>query len=328
MRVTPGFDTLNSLVICDEDRVQYYPATVYNGTNHMVVWSDERFVDDNWYVVAARVTPQGAVLDTGTCIGNGGTQREYCPDIEYDGDRCLAVWYHYNTPYGVYGRFINDAGQAQGSVFNIASTDLYYYVNPRLAFDGINYLVVWVDRPGTYYNIYGQIVSPSGILLGSQISIALDDQTQYYPEIIWDGNFYVVIWREGNYFIKGQRIDANGQLIGSAFQISATSANNRLYPAIAASNTNYLVAWSEYAGSLYNIWGNIDQVIGIEDLKAKSITEHKNATIIAGPLELPDDRTYRIYDISGREVDQKQMGQGVYFIEVDGIIEQKVIKVR
>jgi hypothetical protein len=177
--------------------------------------------------------------------------------------------------------------------------------------------------------VYGQLVSPDGSLIGNKITIAADTVNQYYPDVVWDGNFFVVIWREGNYYIKGQRIDSNGQLFGTNFAISATSLNTRLYPAIAASNMNYLVAWSEYRNSLYNIWGNVDQVIGIDE-QEEVVNEDALfiSTIISGQVDLPKDRNCRVYDISGRVVEPLKMGKGIYFIEIDGKIIQKVVKVR
>jgi len=51
-------------------------------------------------------------------------------------------------------------------------------------------------------------------------------------------------------------------------------------------------------------------------------------TIFSGALHLPTDRKYRIYDISGREVDARCMAPGIYFVEANGKITAKIIKVK
>ncbi len=51
-------------------------------------------------------------------------------------------------------------------------------------------------------------------------------------------------------------------------------------------------------------------------------------TIFSGPLVLPKGRTCRVFDIMGRVVMPDVMKPGIYFVEVDGKIAQKVIKVR
>lgn len=51
------------------------------------------------------------------------------------------------------------------------------------------------------------------------------------------------------------------------------------------------------------------------------------ATIFAGPLLLPEGKQCKVIDITGRVVMPDKMKPGIYFIEVDGQIKQKVIKV-
>ena len=51
-------------------------------------------------------------------------------------------------------------------------------------------------------------------------------------------------------------------------------------------------------------------------------------TILSGPLKLPAGKTCRIFDVMGRVVTPDMMKPGIYFVEVDGKISQKVIKVR
>ncbi len=60
-------------------------------------------------------------------------------------------------------------------------------------------------------------------------------------------------------------------------------------------------------------------------------TKHKQfvgSTIIRGPVALPKERDCKLFDISGREVDISHLSAGIYFIELDNRIIQKVIKIR
>ncbi len=52
------------------------------------------------------------------------------------------------------------------------------------------------------------------------------------------------------------------------------------------------------------------------------------ATIFYGPLQLPSGNKCKLYDITGRVVDPDKIQPGIYFIEIDGVVTQKVVKVR
>jgi predicted outer membrane repeat protein len=52
------------------------------------------------------------------------------------------------------------------------------------------------------------------------------------------------------------------------------------------------------------------------------------ATIFSGPLHLPEGKTYKVLDVTGRVVTTQYMKPGIYFIEMDGKITQKVVKIR
>jgi hypothetical protein len=51
-------------------------------------------------------------------------------------------------------------------------------------------------------------------------------------------------------------------------------------------------------------------------------------TIFRGPLQLPEDKKCRVLDITGRVVESDKIQPGIYFIEIDGVVKQKVVKVR
>jgi parallel beta-helix repeat protein len=52
------------------------------------------------------------------------------------------------------------------------------------------------------------------------------------------------------------------------------------------------------------------------------------ATIISGPLMLPNGRDCKVFDITGRVIAPDKMKPGIYFIEIDGKITRKVVQVR
>lgn len=68
---------------------------------------------------------------------------------------------------------------------------------------------------------------------------------------------------------------------------------------------------------------------GIEEEKIKSVeNSNLSATIFRGPLLLPEGRDCKVFDITGRIVAPDKIKPGIYFIEVDGVITKKVVKVR
>ena len=51
-------------------------------------------------------------------------------------------------------------------------------------------------------------------------------------------------------------------------------------------------------------------------------------TLVSGPLPLPEGRNCRVFDISGRIVEATNIAPGVYFIEIDNEVVQKIVKIR
>lgn len=56
--------------------------------------------------------------------------------------------------------------------------------------------------------------------------------------------------------------------------------------------------------------------------------ECSDATVFNGPLRLPDGKDVKVFNVMGRQIHTIDPAPGIYFIEVDGKITRKVIKVR
>jgi len=73
------------------------------------------------------------------------------------------------------------------------------------------------------------------------------------------------------------------------------------------------------------------QQYGIEEESVtKPIASGRNltATIFRGPLQLPEGKECRVFDITGRVVEPSKIKPGIYFLEIGDKIVQKIIKVR
>lgn len=327
MRVTPQCDPIDFFVICQEDSVQNYPTVAFDGSNYIVAWADARFGE--YRIVSARVTPQGAVLDTGYCIGQTGVC-EQSPRIAFDGSRCLVVWKHeLSPPYGIYGRFVNSSAMPEDTVIVVDTCRSFKSKGPKITWDNNNYFVVWADMAAdTTYDIYGRLVSAQGGLVGNRITISNALGSQKMPDVVFDGTKYLVVWSDNDTVVVGQYVNTAGQLVGSSFIISNSTSNKRRDPCIAVSDTNFLVAWAE-EDTFFDIYGNSDLALEVKEGKKSILKREKSfSTVFTGNLELPKNRKYRLYDISGRVVDNQAMQSGIYFIEIDGKITQKIIKIR
>ena len=114
---------------------------------------------------------------------------------------------------------------------------------PLVAFDGTNYLVVWMKEiTSTNYEVYGQFIDTSGNLVETAFLIATtnaeEEDKLRAPAIAFGGNTYLVTWVNNGALI-GRLIDKSGNLVGTEISINSSAREN----AVAFDGTNYLVAW-------------------------------------------------------------------------------------
>jgi hypothetical protein len=326
VRVTPDCDSINSFNICSVAGVQVYPDVAFDGTNYMAVWSDLR-IAANSTVYAARVTQASVVLDpAGIQVGpaNGTMQKE--PSIEFIGDKYFVVWGHLTPPFGVTGRFVNLDGTL-GDTIHVANSSAEVH-STAIAYDGNKMFVVWNEYPGL---LRGQLVSTTGALIGSPFTIADNDVVVGSGSICFSGSEYFVIYgrRPGSYMeLWGRRYDTSANPILSPFMI-AEPTHDCADGYVVDGDEHYLCVWSRL---LYpaDIYGNLDVEVGIEIGGSDVIVQEipYTTTIINGPLLLPADKEYMVFDISGRVVTPDKIQPGIYFVVSDNRVIHKVIRVR
>jgi hypothetical protein len=309
--------------------VQADPAVACTGENYIVVWSDAWFTGAYYWLVASCVDTSGAILDTGHRIGAQAMRNELRPDIAFDGERCLVVWYNYNEPFGVYGRFVDQYGLPEDTVLTIAVTLASYNVDPSIVFAGDRYLIAWADKRFGYsdLDVMAQFVSTQGELIGTPVVIATGSGNQIQPAVAYDGNLLLVTWCEDPVAIFGQKLSPGGSILGGNFRISADLPFSRVSPAVRSSTQNFLVVWSETRDSESDIFGNIDVAAAVEESEPPP-TAWRKATIFNDRFDFPFQDDYRVYDISGRDVTGLRVSRGIYFVEYGDRLIQKIIIVK
>ena len=65
-----------------------------------------------------------------------------------------------------------------------------------------------------------------------------------------------------------------------------------------------------------------------EDFSAKAVDHEYGSTIISGNLFVPTDKQFKVFDISGRQVSPQNIKSGIYFIEIEGRITRKIVKIK
>jgi hypothetical protein len=343
-RISPSGVVLepNGIPISMTSPAERYPSVTFDGTNYFVVWLDYRY---NCDIFGARVSSSGLVLDTVAIMIDTVALGPGPPAVAFDGQNYLVVWSAYpgvGPPTDLYGIRVSHEGAVLDPAAFVVTNAPGHQRRPVIDFDGADYLVVWEDW--RYYqdsaNIYGARVDTSGAVLDSNgIIITSAQRHQGYPALVFDGVNHVVVWedkRNGAYYdIYGAKLDTSGSVIDT-FVLSTQTAHQRM-PAVACGITDQiLVAYSSWTfhinncpANTFRVWGKFHPLIGMEEAEPSTIRKHTlAATVFRGPLQLPEDKKCKVFDITGRVVEPSKIRPGIYFIEVDGIVTLKVVKVR
>ena len=315
MRVTPSLDTLGSITICnpsDPDLIQNDPSITFADSHYLVVWADEKHGGENYYYTTiGRVTPEGAVLDTGIRVNDSPGYSESRPNVAFDGERCLVVWT--SSSNGAFARFVSSEGLPDG---NRITLNTGYSGGANVAFGDTGYLVVWFV--GTYpeLELYATTVSRQGVL-GDTFAVISGSGCHRWADLVYDGTNFLVVWQTGDnnagQVIFGQFITPDGSLVGERFRISSDSYNRRWWPAIAASDSNFLVTWGQ--GTSSDIWGNVETgvtSIGEKPSRVRRILRSLTILKASDPSLAAENPV--VFDALGRNTDARNLHPGVYYV--------------
>ena len=199
-----------------------FPSVAFDGTNYLVVYG--KFTGTGYNLYGIRVTPVGQALGEFPIYTAPGSHA--LPRVVFGGSTYLVVWPDQVTASGANGfittqHILGARVSTDGVVLDpngiAIATAPGPQGNPSLAFDGTNYLVVWLDGTQDPVPLYGKRVKTDGTLLdGSASSLGIPIETtvtgKHDPTVTFDGTNHLVAWT----VVQGQNLNAPPNGIYSA----------------------------------------------------------------------------------------------------------------
>ena len=234
-------------------------SLAFGDTNYLVVWQDDRdFVTSNRNIYGCRIDKNGNVLDaSGIAISTASDTQQFGA-VAFGSTNYFVVWQdrrnYATSKWDIYGGRVGTDGSvidASGILMSSSANEQWYSAS---AFDGTNYLVVWMDSRNTYTSgndIYGIRVNSSGNILDTAIAISAASGSQNIPDVCFDGTNYLVVWEDNRNSgstgtdIYGARVSPAGVVLDTSGIAISTAADDQNDPSVAFDGTNYLVAWED-----------------------------------------------------------------------------------
>lgn len=149
--------------------------------------------------------------------------------------------------------------------------------DPDIAFDGVNYTVVWSEGPFPgEYRVMATRVSTDGTVLDSVVLFGMEAYQEFHPAIDFDGSRYLTVWHNYNYppyGVYGRFLTIGCQPEGREFPIKQTSASFWCKPDCAYGFDQYLVVWNEMNAGAINVYGQILTLDGFHTGEVLPIAE-------------------------------------------------------
>ena len=258
--------TSNGVTICNAAYTQYSPQIISDGSGGaIIVWHHDS--GPSYDIYAQRVDANGNVLwDTnGVAICNAfGNQ--YSPQITSDGSGgAIIVWQDYLSGNAdIYAQRVDANGNVLWATNGVTICNVTYLkFSPQITSDGSGgAIITWYDSRNGSFDIYAQRVDANGNVLwtsnGDTICNATNDQQ--YPQIISDGSGGAIItwddYRNGNWDIYTQRVDANGNVLWTSNGDTICNATyDQQYPQIISDGSGgAIIVWQDYRSGNYDIY--------------------------------------------------------------------------
>jgi hypothetical protein len=240
--------TSEPLQVSGQDHGAYAPDIAFDGVTHLVVWQDAR--GGTWDVYGTRLNRLGVPLDGEGFAVCSESRGQGDPAVAFGGGLYMVVWQDSRSGgWDIYGARVSPSGVVLDTEGLAISTSSGAQRHPSVAYDGVDFVVVWEDSRNGDWDIYSARVNVSGGVLdpnGVPVSSGPDDE--WTPGIASNGSSCLVAWqawRGGSGDVLGAVLGPSGATELSKV-ISISDAGGRQWsPDVAFNGREYVVAWSD-----------------------------------------------------------------------------------
>ena len=182
------------------------------------------------------------------------------------GGSFVATWTSGPFPFAskqsdVYARIFDASALPLGPEFQVNTTTFNEQGASQVKADGQgNFLVGWLNfgGEGTFYDVYTRRFAADGSPLSDEIQVNTGDtvptsQPEFTMAVREDGEA-VFVWTDngaesgpGSVGLLGQRLAADGSLLGPIFHVNAGAEGFQDEPAITLAPVGFFVAWRSYS---------------------------------------------------------------------------------
>jgi hypothetical protein len=237
--VGPAFAMV--LPVAVPSRSGHAPSVAFDGENYAVAF------EDRGRIRAARVSPEGSVLDLEWLDFGVADRTQLYPDIAFGGGTYLVSWSETSsdgTRQLRAQRFLSDGSIPSPESIPLSERQGTY---PDAAFDGENFLVAFWDVEAlSARDVFVMRVSPEGVLIANSERPVSASGKGGIPNVSRGPELLLVAWQDALSSppaINAARIGANGDVLDAGgFRVSE-SALGEHSPAVAALDERFLVAY-------------------------------------------------------------------------------------
>jgi len=264
-----GFVASIPAFMVDSSIVSALPMTIqgpfdlaFDGTNYFLVWRGGE--EGRYDIYGCRVAPDGTVIDTARILIHSAYYPQGLPAVAFDGTNYLVVWHEMRSfNFDIYGTRVSKNGAVLDPDGIAVSTSANDQLDPDVAFDGTNYLVVWADKRGLTWDIYGSRVKTDGTVMDVGFfakTIAVEQTAdQFSPVVSAGAGKFFVAWedrRNGDSFDIYCTTMTSAGVIESFFGVAVSTADGDQYlPAVSFNGVNFFLTWTDERGGEEDIYG-------------------------------------------------------------------------
>lgn len=240
---------------------QYDPKASFDGTNYIVVWTNNNAGVD---LYGTRVSTAGAVLDTrteGMTMNVGGVALSTAADSQQlenlactTGGGCILVWQEgrnlATTSFDVYAQLLSTSPALATSGAEIVVSALgQAQTVPAVAANASGFLAVWQDaRDTNIQTVFASRITAAGAVGDANgIPLVTGNNREGTPAVGRAGITFGVFWADSRSFgtdIELMRFQGGNKLDGNARPVS-TAAFAQVSPAVTSSSGNYFAVWND-----------------------------------------------------------------------------------